>query len=69
MQEDAWEEQVTALAGQVTRWTGNDTRPLQLTVSEVGDHEPVLRDVLRDGLTVAGTRAWLIKALSPRVSR
>lgn len=60
--EDAWEERVTALAGLATRWTGNDTRPLQFTVSEVGDHEPVLRDVLREGLTIAGTRAWLVEA-------
>jgi hypothetical protein len=67
--EDAWEERVTALAAQVTRWTGNDARPLQFTVSEVGDHEPVLRDVLRDGLTIAGTRAWLVKAMGVRVSR
>ncbi|MDA8117657.1 MAG: nucleotidyltransferase domain-containing protein [Actinomycetota bacterium] len=61
--EDAWEQQVTGLAAQVTRWTGNDARPLQFAVGEVGDHEPVLRDVLRDGLTVAGTRAWLSTAM------
>lgn len=67
--EDAWEEQVAALAVQLTRWTGNDTRPLQYAVREVGDHEPVLRDVLRDGLTVAGTRAWLVKAMRAQVSR
>jgi DNA-binding transcriptional ArsR family regulator len=61
--EDTWEEQMTALAAQVTRWTGNDARPLQFAVSEVGNHEPVLHDVLRDGLTVAGTRAWLTTAM------
>lgn len=60
---DPWEEQVTALADQVTRWTGNDARPLQFAAGEVGDQEPVLRDVVRDGLTVAGTRDWLVSAL------
>jgi hypothetical protein len=69
LDEDAWEERVTALAAQVTRWTGNDTRPLQFTVSEVGNHEPVLRDVLRDGITVAGTRAWFLKAMKARAGR
>jgi predicted nucleotidyltransferase len=61
--EDTWEVQMTAMAAQVTRWTGNDARPLQFEVSDVGHHEPVLRDVLRDGLTVAGTRAWLTTAM------
>lgn len=61
--EDQWEAQVAALAAQVTRWTGNDARLLQLAQSEIGDNQPVLHDVLRDGLAVAGTRAWLAAAM------
>ena len=61
----AWDEQVGALAADITRWIGNDVRPLEYTASELagaGD-ESVLREVLRDGLTVAGSRAWLSRRL------
>jgi predicted nucleotidyltransferase/predicted transcriptional regulator len=57
-----WDTQVHDLAAQVTRWVGNDVRPLQFTAREVterGDLEQVLQDVLREGLTVAGSREWL----------
>jgi hypothetical protein len=62
---DNWDEQVGALMADVTRWTGNDTRPLQYTVSELANArgEPVLRDVLDEGLTVAGSHAWLNRQL------
>jgi len=63
---DAWEAQVNELAADVTRWIGNDTRPLEFTASELatrGRDEPVLLAVLNEGLTVAGTRAWLNKQL------
>lgn len=58
---NAWDEQVGALVSDVTRWTGNDTRPLEYNQTElVGARtEPVLRAVLADALTVAGSRAWL----------
>jgi|ERR1022692_2460095 predicted nucleotidyltransferase len=61
----AWEEQVHALAADVTRWTGNDTRLLEYTVSglNVARSEPVLRDVLTEGLTVAGSHDWLNRQL------
>ena len=64
----AWEEQAAALAADVTRWTGNDTRPLQYTVSELAAArgEPVLHDVLEEGLTVAGNRAWLTQQMRRR---
>lgn len=61
-----WETQVNDLAADVTRWTGNDTRPLEFTASELasrGSDEPVLRAVLDHGLTVAGNRAWLNRQL------
>jgi hypothetical protein len=57
-----WETQVNDLVSEVTRWTGNDTRPLEFTASELaarGRDEPVLRAVLDRGLTVAGKRSWL----------
>jgi predicted nucleotidyltransferase len=62
---DAWEAQVTELAADVSRWTGNDTRPLEYALSELSDadSDPVLHDVLRDGLTVAGSRAWFSRQL------
>lgn len=63
---DLWETQVDDLVTQVTRWVGNDTRPLEFTAAEVVAHgrdEPVLSDVLDEGLTVAGSRAWLAARL------
>lgn len=62
---DIWEEQVGELAADVSRWTGNDTSPLEYTVSELtaSRDELVLRDVLNEGLTIAGRRAWLSRAL------
>ncbi len=63
-----WDEQVADLVADVSRWTGNDTRPLEYTVSELttARDESVLRDVLEDGLTVAGRRAWLSRQLRAR---
>lgn len=64
--DDPWETQVNDLVTEVTRWIGNDTRPLEFTAAELagrGRDEPVLRDVLREGLTVAGDRAWLATQL------
>ena len=67
---DIWDAQVSALASDVSRWTGNDARPLEYTVSELlaARNDPVLRDVVKDGLTVAGHRAWLIQHLRERSS-
>lgn len=64
-----WETQVNDFTTEVTRWTGNDTRPLEFTAAELADRgrdEPVLRAVLDQGLTVAGTRSWLVKQLRKR---
>lgn len=69
--EAAWEAQVGALTAAVTAWTGNDTRPLEYTVSQLtaARSELVLRDVARDGLTVAGSRAWFTSHLRHRAPR
>jgi predicted nucleotidyltransferase len=63
---EAWEAQIINLVDDIVRWVGNDAQPLTFTASEVatsGRQEPVLHDVLREGLTVAGSRAWLTKQL------
>lgn len=62
----AWDDQLDDLATTVTRWLGNDTRVLEFTEDEIatsGHEEPVLDDVLQEGLTVAGERSWLVKQL------
>jgi predicted nucleotidyltransferase len=67
--DDLWEEQVGELVAEVSGWTGNDTHPLEYTVSELiaARDEPVLRDVLNEGLAVAGHHAWLSRQLrAPR---
>lgn len=58
-----WDDQVDDLATTITRWLGNDARVLEFTEHEVTASEPVLHDVLREGLTVAGQRSWLAKQL------
>lgn len=66
---DRWEAQVAVLVADVGKWTGNDTRPLEFTEAELAERacdEPVLRDVLDEGLTVAGSRPWLAKQLRKR---
>lgn len=63
---EAWDDQLDELATTVTRWLGNDTRVLEFTEDEIatrGREEPVLDDVLQEGLTVAGERSWLVKQL------
>jgi predicted nucleotidyltransferase len=61
----AWDEQVHTLASDVSRWTGNDTRPVDYSVSGLAAarEEPLLIDVLEQGLTIAGQRAWLSRQL------
>lgn len=55
------EQQVTELARSVTAWTGNDGRVVEYTADELRAAAvaggPLLSDVTRQGLTVAGTRA------------
>jgi len=65
---DEWDEQVAGLAAEVSRWTGNDTRALEYTLAELtrARDEPVVQDVLKEGLTVAGSRVWLSRQLRNR---
>jgi hypothetical protein len=66
---EAWEQQVTELARLVTAWTGNDGRVVEYTEDELraaaAAGESLLTDVAKQGLTVAGTRAWLNRQLRP----
>lgn len=66
--DDRWTAQRDQLAGDVTRWTGNDTRPL-----EYGDTEarralrrgaPVLREIRDVGIPLAGPSDYLRPARS-----
>lgn len=60
--DDVWEQRLTELARLITAWTGNDGRIVEYAYEEfraaaaVG--EPLLDDVSKQGLTVAGTRTW-----------
>jgi hypothetical protein len=69
--EPSWADQVHRLAATVTRWTGNDARVIEYTTTELraARKEPVVQDVLENGVTVAGSRAWLIKQLRTASSR
>jgi len=64
---EAWERASSAFADQVTRWTGNDARLLEMTAAEVAQrsgHEPVLHFIAKEGMTLCGSGAWLRKALA-----
>jgi predicted nucleotidyltransferase len=68
--EARWGDLVITLTTNISEWTGNDTRVLEFTESEVrrsGPVEPVLADVRDHGLTVAGSAAWLVMALRPEL--
>ena len=66
---DTWDQRVTELGRLVTAWTGNDGRVVEYTQDEIrtaaSAGEPLLNDVAREGLTVAGTWAWLNTQLRP----
>lgn len=66
---DRWEQQLTELARLVTAWTGNDARVVEYTQRDLAAaaaaDEPLLRDVAKQALTVAGTRAWFNTQLRP----
>lgn len=70
---DTWETQTGELAAAMTRWTGNDTRVLDMAEAEVragatgGD--PVLRSIVDEGLSVAGRPTWLRTLLRTAVAR
>lgn len=70
---EVWSQQLVRLSRTVTSWTGNDARAIVYTVTELtrARAEPVVREVVERGLTVAGTRARLLQTvgMSRRGSR
>jgi predicted nucleotidyltransferase len=62
-----WARQVNELASAVTAWTGNDARVVEYAEVELKDAttEPLVQEVLEHGLTVAGSRASLLKQMKP----
>ncbi len=56
---DAWQGQVGELERAVSRWTGNDARVLEYRVGDLKRHDPVVDDIRRDGILIAGDRSLL----------
>jgi len=58
---DRWDELVSELEREGTRWTGNDTRALVLDEDRVRAEpdDPVLRSVVDEGVQFAGSPSWL----------
>jgi predicted nucleotidyltransferase len=71
--ENVWAHQVGELATAISGWTGNDARVVEYTIDELrsASVDPMVRDVVDHGLTVAGSRAWLIRQVraNPNESR
>lgn len=64
-----WRRQVADLERDVTSWTGNDTRVLELDAAAAppgGGAESVIDDVLREGIALAGDISVLRRLRSPR---
>ena len=60
---DDFQQQVDDLSARVTRWTGNDTRPLTYAATEVGPGDPIFTSILNQGQTLYGDRVWLTRAI------
>jgi hypothetical protein len=56
-----WQEQIAGLAVQATAWTGNDARIVEYGEDELAQAstESLLRDVLREGIELHGSRRIL----------
>lgn len=55
----ALEEPIAQLQAATTAWTGNDTRALHVTASQIRPEEPALTAAAEEGITVSGDAAWL----------
>lgn len=66
-----WTDQLDMLIGDVTRWTGNDTRPLEYGDTEacraLRARHPVLEAIRTEGIRLAGPDHYLHRP--PRASR
>jgi hypothetical protein len=65
---ERWDDDVTTLCALASRWTGNDVRPFEYRASQVRSNrlEPVLQDILEEGVTVAGNREWFMREMRVR---
>lgn len=65
---ERWEALIDQLAREATKWTGNDTRVLSMTETEVGiaamKRDPILQSLLDDALTISGEPTWLRRAVT-----
>ncbi len=62
--DDRWREQVRTLEGSATAWTGNEARTLEYAEDEarqLASEEPVVREVIEEGIALAGSLAVLRK--------
>lgn len=57
-QAEEMSRRVSGLAERITRWTGNDARPLLYTQDEVSA-APIFDSILADGQVVFGDKSWL----------
>lgn len=60
--DDEWRAQIFQLESTVHRWTGNDAQVLEYDESDVtveGHSDLVLAEVLRDGISLAGSPTYL----------
>lgn len=57
--DEPWREQLAWLADKVTGWTGNDTRILELAVSDLPTAGRVVDDIQNDGVRLYGSYGYL----------
>lgn len=60
--QDSIDQAVYALSQKVSRWTGNDVRPLLYRESDVSP-APIFSSILSEGITLTGDSNWLRRAL------
>lgn len=55
--EPTWRAQIASIEEQATAWTGNDTRIIEYDERDLPEYvaEPLLKDVLRDGIELHGS--------------
>lgn len=68
--DDRWRRQLSALALDMTAWTGNDTRVLELSASEaragIAAGDEVLLEIRDEGVTLHGAMTYLTNVRRPR---
>lgn len=71
--DDRWRDQLSKLAGDVTAWTGNDARILELNAEEtrtgLAAGEPTLSGIRDEGITLYGPSTYLRMTHSPKRGR